>query len=96
MPSGFALPVAISPELARFIEVAEGTLVSRPYVTQVITKYIKDHNLQVENNRRIIDLNKPGGQPLRDLLKIPEGTEITFFSFQRYLKDHYPNRAQPN
>lgn len=89
-PSGFAKPTKISAELATFLGVSEGEMIARPDVTKGITKYVKEHNLQKEENKRIIDLTKPGGEALVELLNIPEGQELTFFNLQKYLKIHFP------
>ena len=89
-PSGFAKPTKISSELATFLGVSEGEMIARPDVTKGITKYVKEHNLQKEENKRIIDLTKPGGSALVDLLNIPDGEELTFFNLQKYLKIHFP------
>lgn len=89
-PSGFAKPTKISAELANFLGVSEGEMIARPDVTKGITKYVKEHNLQKEENKRVIDLTKPGGQALIDLLNIPKGEELTFFNLQKYLKIHFP------
>lgn len=89
-PSGFAKPTKISTELAAFLGVSEGEMIARPDVTKGITKYVKEHNLQKEENKRIIDLTKPGGEALVELLNIPDGQELTFFNLQKYLKIHFP------
>ena len=93
-PSGFAKPTRISAELATFLGLSEGDLIARPAVTKGITAYIQAHELQKVENRRIIDLTKPGGQGLIDLLKIPGNVdlsnELTFFNLQKYLKIHFP------
>jgi len=89
-PSGFAKPTKISAKLAAFLGVSEGEMIARPDVTKGITKYVKDHKLQKEENKRIIDLTKPGGDALVELLKIPDGEELTFFNLQKYLKIHFP------
>lgn len=89
-PSGFAKPTKISAELATFLGVSEGEMIARPDVTKGITKYVKEHNLQKEDNKRVIDLSKPGGEALVELLNIPSGEELTFFNLQRYLKIHFP------
>jgi len=89
-PSGFAKPTKISAELAAFLGVSEGEMIARPDVTKGITKYVKEHNLQKEENKRIIDLTKDGGEALIELLNIPKGQELTFFNLQKYLKIHFP------
>ncbi len=92
-PSGFAKPTKISEKLANFLGVSDGDLIARPDVTKGITAYVKKHNLQKEENKRIIDLTKPGGKELVELLNVPDGSELTFFNLQKYLKIHFPTSA---
>jgi hypothetical protein len=89
-PSGFAKPTKISAKLAEFLGVSDGDLIARPDVTKGITAYVKKHNLQKEENKRVIDLTKPGGEALTDLLNVPSNAELTFFNLQKYLKIHFP------
>lgn len=94
-PSGFAKPTNISAELASFIGFPEGDLIARPAVTKKITEYIRTNNLQNENNKRIIEFNRPGGEALATLLRLNdhdfEKEPITFFNLQKYLKIHFSN-----
>lgn len=62
---------------------------NRPEISRKICRYIKEHNLQNTDNRLIIDLNKPGGQPLRELLGVPTDTELKFSNLHSFLKHHY-------
>lgn len=94
--TGFARPTKISNQLATFLGIPEGVLIARPDVTKGITKYVKDHDLQKTENKRIIDLDKPGGQALRTLLNVPNGTELTFFNLQMFLKIHFPSWYFPD
>ena len=79
----------ISEELATFIGIPVGVMIARPDVTRALTKYILDNNLRNEQNKRIIDLNKPGGQALKEVLRVPDNEELTFFNLQKYLKIHF-------
>jgi chromatin remodeling complex protein RSC6 len=89
-PSGFAKPTKISAELAAFLGLTDGQMVARPDVTKGINRYVKENNLQNESNKREIDLSKPGGKVLTDLLNVPENEKLTFFNLQKYLKIHFP------
>ena len=64
-PVGFKVPRNISPELAAFFGVSADTMLPRTEITKRIWNYIRDNNLKDEQNKRIIDLNKPGGAALR-------------------------------
>ena len=88
-PSGFAKPALISDELCNFLGKPSGTEMARTEVTQHITSYIKEHNLQnVQNKREIAPDAK-----LKSLLNINEGEVLTFFNLQKYMKVHFPKSA---
>lgn len=88
--SGFAKPTSISAELANFLGIAEGELITRPNVTKRIGQYVREHNLQREEDKRIFDLTKPGGEALRKMLRVPKGEQVTYFNLQTYLAEHFP------
>jgi chromatin remodeling complex protein RSC6 len=94
--NGFTNPCAISAELATFMNQDKDLLISRTDVTKWITTYIKDNELLVPDNRRVINYNKDtdAGRALKKLLSpIDEGQEISWFNLQTYLKRHYPKKA---
>lgn len=84
-PSGFMKPVQISEELCAFMEVPTGTLKLRTDCTKYVNAYIKSQSLQNPENRRrfIVD------EKLSLLLGQPPGTEIAYFSLQKYMNRHY-------
>lgn len=84
-PSGFAKPSRISGELSSFLGVPPDTRLARTQVTKLLTEYIKKNDLQCPKNRRNIRLD----DKLKDLLKVPEGTVVTFFNLQKHCKSHY-------
>jgi len=87
-PSGFAKPGPVSDELRSFLNLGKDELIARTAVTQAINAYCKDHNLQnKEDKRKIIP-----DAPMRKLLKLNKGDELTFFNLQTYLKVHFPNK----
>ena len=53
----FDVPVPISDELCVFLGVEKGQMVSRQFVTNGITKYVKDNEIQNPENRRYILLD---------------------------------------
>ena len=87
-PSGFAKPGEISEELRKFLKLDKGELIARTEVTKKITSYCKEHNLQKEEDKRCIIADPP----LRKLLKMKDGDELTFFNLQKYMKVHYPKK----
>ena len=84
--SGFAKPQYISEQLAKFLGLDKDALIARTEVTQKITAYIKEHNLQNPDNKREI---LPDAA-LKDLLKPGPDDTLSFFTLQRYMAPHYP------
>ena len=84
-PSGFAVPTKISDELCVFMQKPEGSSAARTEVTQYIIKYIKDNDLQWNENRKIIKPNTP----LKNLLNVKKNEEVTYFNIQRFMNKHF-------
>ena len=84
-PSGFAVPTKISDELCLFMQKPKGSTAARTEVTQYIIKYIKDNDLQWNENRKII---KPNND-LKILLNVKENDEVTYFNIQRFMNKHF-------
>ena len=85
VPSGFAKPSPLSPELLTFFSLPVGTELARTQVTSLVTKYIKENNLQQESDRRNINPDAP----LKKLLKLTDEDKLTYFNLQRHLKTHF-------
>ena len=86
--SGFALPMAISEDLCKFMKQPIGTKVARTDVTKYLVKYVKDNKLEDVNNRRIIKPNKE----LNELLSSKPDDEITYFNLQTYINHHFKDK----
>mgnify|MGYP002478287920 CR=1 FL=1 len=85
-PSGFAKPAKISDALASFLGKSAGVEMARTEVSKEITRYIKENNLQLATNKRIITPDKK----LTVLLNYKEGTEpLSYFNLQKYLSPHF-------
>jgi chromatin remodeling complex protein RSC6 len=84
-PSGFAVPSKISDELCVFMQKPKGSSAARTEVTQYIIKYIKDNDLQWNENRKIIKPNTP----LKNLLNVKKNEEVTYFNIQRFMNKHF-------
>ena len=80
-PNGFAKPALITDALCDFLSVPLGTEMSRTDVTRKINAYIKEHNLNKPENKRII---LPDDK-LRKILGVKPTEEVSFFSLQRFL-----------
>jgi chromatin remodeling complex protein RSC6 len=90
-PTGFIKPALISNELASFLGKPEGTEMARTDVTKEINSYIIAHDLQDPKCRRTILADGP----LRTLLKLGDGDELTYFNLQTYMRSHFPKPALP-
>lgn len=89
-PSGITMPVRISDELSSFLGKPKGHEMARTQATSEINAYIKEHKLQdPKNGRQIIPDSK-----LRNLLKLEEGTVLSYFNLQKYMKNHFPVTAK--
>ena len=83
--SGFSKPIRISSQLQKFMGL-DAPNASRSDVTIHLCKYIKDHNLQVENNRKFF-------APDAALSKLLGGNEhITYWMLQKKISEmgHFP------
>lgn len=88
-PSGFVKPTKISDELAVFLGKEKGSEMARTEVTREINQYIRSHNLQdKENGRRI----NPDAK-LSALLKLANGSELTYFNLQKHMSPHFAKTA---
>lgn len=86
--SGFMKPVKISAEMATFTGWNPDQLYSRVDVTKFICKYIRDNNLQDQNDRRQIVCD----DKLKSLLKYDATTAsepLTYFRLQQYIQSHF-------
>ena len=88
-PSGFAVPTLISTELCDFMKRPHGSEVARTEVTQYIINYIKEHNLQFPQNRKVIKPDKS----LKTLLAVNPKEEVTYFNLQRYMNRHFVKKS---
>ena len=83
-------------ELARYEQVTMSELMRFPWVmreetsnTRIkINQYIKDNALQSTENKQIIIPD----EKLKNLLKIKENEEVTYFNLQKYMNPHFSNK----
>jgi chromatin remodeling complex protein RSC6 len=93
-PSGFQIPTSISDNLCDFLGVAHGTKMSRNVVTKQINNYIREKNLQVQENRRSFVPDSKLGAILGKLQDVDASTGFTYFNLQRYISRHFtPNSS---
>lgn len=84
-PNSFETPRPICDELADFLGVEHGTLVSLVDVNKFINAYIAEHKLKNPENGHFI---LPDAK-LATLLKVGPTDELKFFNLQTYLKPLY-------
>lgn len=85
-PNNFEKMVPISDELSAFLGGGKNNQMSRSQVNKAINEYCKSHSLSQGQN-----INPDAA--LRKLLTPPEGTQLTIFNIQTYLKRHYPKKS---
>lgn len=85
-PSGFVLPVPISPELCRFLNIKEGSQVSRTEVTKFLIHYIDEHQL-IDPERKTIVV--PNGDLSALLGPDVDAKTLTRFTIQKYMNRHF-------
>lgn len=84
--SGFVKPVKLSTTLSDVIGVDNDELVARSVVNKKINEYIKEHNLQVPENKQTFVIDSK----LSVLFGLEQGSVVHYFKMQTYLKSHYP------
>jgi len=86
--NGFNKPQKITEALRTFLELPEGTLISRSQVSNHMNKYFEAQKLK--NGQKINMDDK-----LKSLLEVPEGVQLTFLNLQHYLSKHYIKEEKP-
>ena len=84
-PSGFAKPTGLSDAMCEFLGVPTGTELARTDVTRRLNQYIKENNLQDEQDKRKIHPDAKLGK----ILTISEGNALTFFNLQSFIKHNF-------
>ena len=79
--SGFAVPVTVSENLATFLGVTVNDQIPRTEVTKRLTAYIKEHDLQVVENRKNFTVD----EALANIFNVPTGTTTNWFEMQKFL-----------
>jgi len=87
-PSGFSKPGPVSAEMRTFLKLGKDEFIARTQCTKRINAYCKEHGLQGEKDKRILNADAP----LRKLLRLKKSDELTFFNLQKYMKVHFPNK----
>ena len=80
--NGFNKPQQVTEALAKFLNIPVTEMISRSQVTKAVNAYVTEKNLKAGQN---ISLD----EPMKALLTVPEGTQVTFLNIQKYLNQHY-------
>jgi len=84
-PSGFAKPCKVTKELCEFMNKSDETEFARTEVTKSLVQYVKENHLEDINNKK----NILPDEKLKNLLKIEEGQELTYFNIQKFMNKHF-------
>jgi chromatin remodeling complex protein RSC6 len=85
-PHGFAVPTKVSDLICEFMGLPTGSFVARTAVTQRLTEYVKEKNLQnKENPREII----PDTFLMKILGDAARNQYLTHFTIQKYINHHF-------
>ena len=91
-PCGFARPTSVSDEMCVFLNIQNGTEVSRTTVTRALIQYIKEKNLQNPLNKKQIipdeTLYLLFGEDARK-------QTLTYFTMQKYVNHHFKQKPTP-
>jgi chromatin remodeling complex protein RSC6 len=85
-PSGFVLPVPASPDLCRFLNIPEGSEVSRTEVTKHIIAYIQEKNLIHPEKKTLVVPDEELGYLLGPTVDLDT---LTRFTIQKYMNPHF-------
>ena len=85
-PCGFAVPSQVTDEMCEFMGVETGTAISRIQITQQINKYIKENQLENQENKQNI---LPDEKLWKILGEDAKEHKITHFTLQKYLNKHF-------
>ena len=86
--NGFNKPQKISEKLRAFLNLGPEDMISRAQVTTRINQYITEKGLKAGQQ---ISLDAS----MKDLLVVPEGTQVTFLNIQKYINPHYVKEPKP-
>ena len=82
----------ISNQLAEFMNIDKNILISKTEALRYICKYVKDNDLQIEENKKKFTIDNK----LSELFSIPKGDILTFMNINGLLSKHFPLSKQNN
>lgn len=85
-PSGFALPVKVTPELCAFMGLPQDSTIARTDVTKFLMKYIDEKGLKNPEKKSVI---VPDATLASLLGPDAQNATITHFTIQKYINRHF-------
>jgi chromatin remodeling complex protein RSC6 len=85
-PSGFMLPVPISPELCKFLNIEEGSNAARTEVTRFLIQYIEERHLTHPEKKTLVIPDEELALLLGPDVDLDT---LTRFTIQKYMNRHY-------
>jgi chromatin remodeling complex protein RSC6 len=82
-------PLVLSTVLENFLSVEHGTLLTKAVVMKSISAYIKEKNLQVEENKRQFIPNKQ----LSKIFNLKKPYSMTFVEINKHISHHLTKQA---
>ena len=86
------VPLNLSNELESFLSIDQGTMLTKAEVMKSISAYIKEKNLQLEQDRRKFLPNKQ----LSKIFNMKKGKEMTFVEINKHVSHHLSQPATTN
>ena len=74
----------LSNDLKKFLSLEQGTTLTKAEVMKSVSSYIKEHNLQLEDNKRKF---KPDTK-MTKVFSMKKGTEFTFVEINKHVSGH--------
>jgi chromatin remodeling complex protein RSC6 len=78
--------VSVSPELCRFLNISEGSEISRTEVTRYIIQYIQERNLVHPEKKTMVVPDEALGELLGPDVDLDT---LTRFTIQKYMNKHF-------
>ena len=78
------VPLNLSNDLEKFLSIKHGTMLTKAQVMKSISTYIKEKNLQVQENKRTFVPNKE----LSKIFKMKKPSALTFVEINKHVSHH--------
>jgi upstream activation factor subunit UAF30 len=86
--NGFNKPQVLTEALRKFLGLGPDEMMSRSAVTKAVNTYATEKGLKEGKNITM-------DAALKDLLQVPDDTQVTILNLQKYLNQHYVKQEKP-